>query len=220
MQLQSSGLGVILSFFLIAAVCAPAQVPAQKQTDVALSVYGAFSNTVGKNNANLTQDSPSNSAGGMIELRHIHSLFIGYEAAYSFNRANQVYTVTVNCIVNSKCPTSVIVSANAHEFTGDWVFSTHPAKLRPYALVGAGILLTVPVSGLSEDQYPQPVQSSDTPVYVYGVGLDWEVLPHLGLRFQYRGNVHKAPYMTTDFGGSSDPFQHTAEPAIGVYYKF
>ena len=195
----------------------PSAIQAQQQTDVALSVYGAFSNTVGKNNANLIQDSPSNSAGGMIELRHIHSPFIGYEVAYSFNRANQVYAISVSCFVNSQCPTPVIVSANAHEITGDWVLSAHSKKLRPFVLAGAGILLSVPVSGLSEGQYPQPVQSSDTAVYVYGVGLDWKLLPHLGLRFQFRGNIHRAPYYTSV---SSDPFTHTSEPAIGVYYKF
>ncbi len=61
---------------------------AQAQTDVALSLYGAFSGTT---NANGTVQSPAASAGGMIELRHIRNPLIGYEATYSYNRANQVY---------------------------------------------------------------------------------------------------------------------------------
>ncbi|MGA9583852.1 MAG: hypothetical protein WBQ95_00915, partial [Terracidiphilus sp.] len=62
---------------------------AQAQTDVALSLYGAFSGTT---NGNGTTQSPANSAGGMIELRHIRNPLIGYEATYSYNRANQTYT--------------------------------------------------------------------------------------------------------------------------------
>ncbi len=61
--------------------------------------------------------------------------------------------------------------------------------------------------------------SSNEPVYVYGAGLDFRLVPHLGLRFQYRGNVYKAPEITTAFG-SNGAFTHTAEPMIGAYFKF
>jgi hypothetical protein len=55
-------------------------------------------------------------------------------------------------------------------------------------------------------------------VLVYGGGLDWGLLPHLGLRFQYRGNVYSAPALTTVFT-SSGAFVHTAEPVVGIYLK-
>lgn len=199
-----SRLGLALSFFLPVAAC----VPAAAQTDLALSVYGAFSSSAG-NGLSLSgvSDTPSNSAGGMIELRHIRNPFVGYEATYSFNRANQVYsTICTFCL-------PVAVSANAHEITGDWVFSAHSGNLRLFALGGAGLLLNEPTSGQSD------TQSSNTAVYVYGAGLDWGLLPHLGLRFQYRGNVHKAPYITKSFS-SPDAFTQTAEPMIGAYFRF
>jgi opacity protein-like surface antigen len=202
MRLHVSFLRVVFLLFLPVVLCSVAYA----QTDVALSVYGAFSKTVNANNVAATEVSPSSSAGGMFEVRHFHSRFIGYEGTYSFNRANQVYTsICTFC-------TSQPVSANAHEITGDWLISDPTGRIRPFALAGAGLLFAVPVSGQSG------TQSSTTAVYVYGVGIDYRVLPHIGLRLQYRGNVHRAPFMVT--GSSPDPFTHTAEPMIGAYFRF
>lgn len=203
MRFHFSTLRLALSFILVAAICAAAHA----QTDLALSVYGAFSGTAGPGLG--IQDTPSNSAGGMIELRHISNPLVGYEATYSFNRANQVYVG--NCSLCSP----VAVSANAHEITGDWLISVRAANLRPFALAGIGLLLTQPASGQSN------TTSSNELVYVYGAGLDWGLLPHLGLRFQYRGNVHRAPLITTNYAGASaHSFTQTAEPMIGAYFRF
>ncbi len=202
-RFHSSLLSLAVSIFLAAATCAAAHA----QTDVALSIYGAFSNTVNANNANAIEVSPSNAAGGMLEVRHIKNPLIGYEATYSFNRANHVYSA-----VCSLC-TPAAVSADAHEITGDWVVSAHAGGLRPFALAGVGLLLNEPTGGQSQ------TQSYTTPVYVYGAGIDWRVLPHIGLRFQYRGNVHKASDVTTAYSSVS-AFTHTAEPMIGAYFRF
>jgi opacity protein-like surface antigen len=182
---------------------------AHAQTDVALSLYGAFSGTT---NANGTVQSPSASAGGMIELRHIRNPLIGYEATYSYNRANQVYRS--NC-VGVPCPSvePAAVSANAHEITADWVASLHVANLRPFALTGVGLLFNQPTGGQNN------TNSETKPVFLYGAGLDWGVFPHIGLRFQYRGNLYKAPNLTELFT-STDAFTHTSEPMIGAYFRF
>lgn len=197
----------------LAAVCGAGI--AQAQTDVALSLYGAFSGTT---NANGTVQSPSNSAGGMIEVRHIRNPLVGYEATYSYNHADQRYASTVStgtCAigVTPPCPAPVSVPANAHEITGDWVASLHIANLRPFALVGVGVLFNQPTGSQSNT-------TSDTKgVFLYGAGLDWGLIPHLGLRFQYRGNLYKAPNLTQLFT-STDAFTHTSEPMIGAYFRF
>lgn len=185
-----------------------AAAPVIAQTDIAASIYGAFSGTT---NGNGVQQSPSNSAGGLFELRHISNPLVGYEATYSYNRANQVYSAC--CTPNDVIVRPAAVSANAHEVTGDWIVSLHAANLRPFALAGVGVLLNQPVSGQAG------TTSSDKAVFVYGAGLDWGLLPHLGLRFQYRGNVYKAPDVTTAFS-STGAFTHTAEPMIGAYLRF
>ncbi|MGA8042219.1 MAG: outer membrane beta-barrel protein [Terracidiphilus sp.] len=211
---------------LFAAIAASA--PAQ--TDVALSLYGAFTGTTQGNG--VTQ-SPANQAGGMVELRHIVNPLVGYEATYSYNRANQqyVYQVPVPCNpqgVNCLIPAESTVANNAHEITGDWVFSLKVANLRPFALAGGGLLVNVPSSANVSGCYvmnplcltsPAPTQTSTTGVFVYGAGLDWGLLPHLGLRLQYRGNVYKAPDLINAFQ-STNSFLHTAEPMIGAYFRF
>jgi hypothetical protein len=56
---------------------------------VAASLYGAFNGTTTGNN---TVQSPSNAAGGLLEVRHIKHPWLGYEGTYSINRANQKYS--------------------------------------------------------------------------------------------------------------------------------
>jgi opacity protein-like surface antigen len=202
---------VFLSTGLIILFAAPA---ARAQTDVALSLYGAFSGTT---NGNGTLQSPSNSAGGIVELRHISNPLVGYEATYSYNRDNQAYASNgvIACPgTDPTCgPTPTSVHANAHELTGDWLVSVHVANLRPFALAGVGVLFNEPTSGQSD------TNSQTKPVFIYGAGLDWGLFPHIGLRFQYRGNLYKAPDLTALFT-STNSFTHTAEPMIGAYLRF
>jgi len=55
-------------------------------------------------------------------------------------------------------------------------------------------------------------------VFVYGAGIDWTLLPHLGLRFQYRGNVYKAADLTSSFS-STNAFARNSQPMIGVFFR-
>jgi len=208
----------ILSIAALGSATSGAQVreavAAVTKTDVAVSLYGAFNGTT---NGNGTTQSPSNAAGGLIEVRHIVNPIIGYEGTYSFNRANQTYSS-----YNQACPVDVTppcasspvaaVSADAHEVTGNWVASVKFANLRPFALAGGGLLFNQS-SGSQTN-----TTSSTKGVFDYGAGLDWRVLPHLGLRFQFRGNLYKAPDLTKLYT-STGAFTHTSEPMIGVYFR-
>jgi hypothetical protein len=216
MRLRSSRFGLALPFILIAA----ASTTARAQTDVSLSLFGSFNSgtTTGSGTTFLIDDKPANAAGGLFEFRQIRSPLIGYEATYSFNRANQVYsyhgTVPAGSCPSSGCgPLSEAVSANAHQFAGDWVFSARVARLRPFALAGAGLQLTEPTSGQSG------TQSATSAVYIYGVGFDWRLRPYLGLRFQCRGSVYKVPGISTSYLFTG-PYRNSAEPTIGAYFKF
>jgi opacity protein-like surface antigen len=185
------------------------------QTDVGISLDGAFNEGT---SSLLVKQSPSNSAGGLIELRHISNPLVGFEATYAYNRANQGYSLvnTIDCFPNI-CVPSAAVSANAHEITGDWLVSLKVGNLRPFALAGAGLLVDVPVSAQARTSIS--TNNSTKPVYVYGGGVDWGLVPHLGLRFQYRGNFYRAPALTSFFT-STNAFTHTAEPMIGAYIRF
>jgi opacity protein-like surface antigen len=200
----------ILTAFLLIGLAATSGVGIA-QTSVAASVYGAFSESTRGNN---TTQSPSNAAGAMIELRHISNPIVGFEGTYSFNRANQVYRYTnpPGCPPPG-CDVPAVVSADAHEVTGDWVASVKIANFRPFALAGAGLMFNQP-SGEQTN-----TQSQTKSVFVYGAGLDWGIVPHLGLRFQYRGNLYRAPNLTRLYT-SVDAFTHTSEPMIGAYFRF
>ncbi|HEX4039909.1 MAG TPA: outer membrane beta-barrel protein [Acidobacteriaceae bacterium] len=203
----------ISTFFVLIALAAGAPL-ASAQTSLAVSAYGVFS---GASNGNGTEQSPANSAGGIFELRHISNPILGFEATYSFNRADEKYSSGYACPpipAGGTCvPTSSqSIRADAHEITADWTPSVHIANFRPFGVLGVGLLLNVPSSGQSS------ASTSTKPVYVYGAGLDWGLLPHLGLRFQYRGNLYQAPDVSTLYT-STGAFTHTAEPMIGVYFN-
>lgn len=167
------------------------------QTSVAASIYGAFTGTT---EGNGTVQSPSNQAGGIFELRYISRPLLGYELNYSFNRANQSYNFTS-------------VKADAHEFGADWVVSVPVVNFRPFVLAGFGLLDFQPAGS-------QPGTSSQLKwAYVYGGGVDWAVIPHFGMRFQYRGNLYHAPDLLAA-ASSTGAFAHTAEPMIGAYFRF
>jgi len=227
---------------LLAGLAALSGTAANAQTDVAASLYGAFT---GATNENGTIYSPANAAGGLLEVRHIAKPWAGYEGTYAYNRANETYSwgpvpSGYSCPAGSvgDC-TSTVVSANAHEVTGDWVVSVKVSNFRPFALAGGGVLFDVPSSGQFAVTYLGPplcpvgslppcastfttstysTASTTKPVFVYGAGVDWKLLPHIGLRLQYWGNLYKAPNLTTLFY-STGAFTHTAEPMIGVYFR-
>lgn len=92
-------------------------------------------------------------------------------------------------------------------------------SFRPFALTGGGLLLDVPGGNLSSPIVPASTSTSAKGVFVYGGGVDWTVLPHMGLRLQYRGNLYRAPDLTRVFS-SSGAFTHTAEPMLGVFFRF
>ena len=181
------------------------------QTDVSASLLGAFSES--SNGGNTTQ-SPSDAAGVLFEVRHLSNPLVGFEGTYSYNRANQAYRYTTPppCPAPG-CQGPVGVSAEAHEVTGDWVVAPKIAKFRPFGLAGVGLLFNDPTGGQPD------TQSQTKPVIVYGFGLDWGMAPHLGLRFQYRGNAYRAPNLTRLYAPVNSG-THTAEPMIGAYFRF
>jgi hypothetical protein len=244
-MIEKKGTGIMGKFFDRVLVYLPALFllgPFQvwAQTDVAASIYGALNQST---SGNSTVQNPSDQAGVLFEARHIRNPLVGYEVAYAYNRANQAYSYQFNppCPVGGfvPCgPTTMTgaIPANAHEFTGDWVFSLKMANLRPFALAGAGVLVTVPsgstfplttvICGAYGTSVPCSVSTGSAPtstvtkgVFVYGAGLDWTMLPHIGLRFQYRGNVYKAPDLASAFT-STNSFTQNAEPMVGAFFRF
>ncbi len=197
----------VLRVVLVAVLFAAGCVVTRAQTDLALSALAEWSQST---NANGTIQLPSVHMGGLAQLRHISNPLVGYEITYSYNRANQLYVSSGSAAV-ALPPQSV--KANANQVTGDWVISLRLLNFKPFALGGVGVLVTRPLNDQSF------TQTATTVVYVYGAGLDIGLIPHFGLRLQYRGNVNKAPDLSTVYT-STDQFVHTAEPMAGLYIRF
>lgn len=177
---------------------------ASAQTDAAISIYGAFTGTT---NANGTIQSPSNAPGALLELRHISNPLMGYELGFSFNRADQTYTLS------STLTSATRIKARANQVEANWVVSAPIFNVKVFALAGGGLKFFSTSSGQTG------VDGNTKPVFVYGAGLDYTVIPHLGVRFQYRGNLYRAPDLATAFS-STHRFAQTSEPMIGAYLRF
>lgn len=202
------------------------------QTTVAASATGVFRHST---SANGTTQNPSNAAGFLLEVRHIWNPLMGIEATYSFHKADEDYSKQVQVPVPGLTESiTAKVPANAHEVTADWVASFSLANLKPFALAGYGLLLDVPTTGnvtattttcgnvstnCSQSTGSIPTQTQAKGVFVYGAGVDVTLLPHIGLRLQYRGNVYKAADLAKEFT-STDKFTQDAEPMAGVFIRF
>lgn len=206
---------ILISAAALLVASAFACVSASAQIDVGVSAYGAFS---GSTDANGYTQSPANAAGGIFELRYMANPIKGFEGTYSFNRADQDYQANPTCGIPCGNVTSATVKADAHEVTLDWVPSIGIAKVRPFGVLGIGALFDVPQSASTSSGTSVSTQTTTKAVYVYGAGLDWGLVPHFGLRLQYRGNLYKTPNVTQLFT-SADKFTQTAEPMIGIYFR-
>ncbi len=211
-------LGIVALAALGGAV-AQAQTGKQTRTeddfgDIAVSLFGALNGTVTNNNT--LQQVPGDSVGAMLEVRIIHSSLVGFEGTYSYTRPSDTALI---CLTGTPagsqipCPTLAPFSTATQQITGDWIVSRRLGHFRPFALAGLGGVFS------ANPQNSVYTQGSANMAYVYGVGTDWRVLPRIGLRFQYRGNFYKLPNISREFASSS-AFMHSAEPMIGVYYRF
>jgi opacity protein-like surface antigen len=189
-----------------------AQAPAARsdmaETDLGLSFYRTFTAST---SGNTVTQKPSNGGGAMVEFRHIQSPFIGYEITYGFNRANQTLGPTPGaCGFNCSLPT-VTRTTDASMVGLDWIASMKRGAISPFAVGGLGFFIAAPTQNLP------PLNTVVRIMYTYGGGLDVGVLPHAGLRLQYRGNVYKAPDVDVDYG-ATDKFTQTGAAEVGVYF--
>lgn len=178
------------------------------QTDTALSAYRSFNYA---STGNGTQQTPSDSIGGMVELSHIQNPFLGYEVTYSYNRNNQTYApISGSC--GFFCSNGTLVQpAYQNEVGLDWIFSMKAASFRPFAVAGAGFMITVPST------IGYALNTIVRPAYIYGGGVDWGG-QRFGLRLQYRGNYYHTPDLSGVYP-TTGKFTQTAEPMAGIYYR-
>jgi outer membrane immunogenic protein len=89
--------------------------------------------------------------------------------------------------------------------------------MRPYALAGGGALVFRPTDDAKTTN--SGIDQQTKAAFVYGGGVNFDIVRQFGIRAEYRGLVYKTP----DFGMTSlnlDKITHLAQPSVGVYFRF
>lgn len=224
---------VAMLFLSAAATAATAQSGTQHSTkapasadsptiDIGVSGFEAMnSNTTGKG----VLQTPSNAAGGMLEIRRIQSPLIGYEFTYSMHPANETDAPasSTNCGLYCSTPAlSTPTKANAISF--DWVFSRRYKSLRPFVIGGIGLMFEAPAYSVAVGQAATLTNTYFTNnvnrvTWNYGGGVDYQLSTHWGVRAQIRGMTYRAPNLSPMYpalGQNTNTFM----PMGGAFYSF
>lgn len=190
---------------------APARAGDEPQFSIGIGVYGAFNQST---TGNGTQQTTTNSGGGILEVRYIDRPLAGVEFTYSYNPANQTIAPSSDCSAHTTCADpKAVLNSKASTVGLDYVASRQMGALRPFAAAGLGFFITSPPNSTFE------VQTVVRPDFIVGGGLDWAAMAHLGLRVQVRDNIYKAPNLSS-FNPPTGQYTHTLQPTGGLYYSF
>ena len=179
------------------------------ETDVGVSFYQALTSP---STAMGYQQTPVNSLGGMVEVRHLVSPLIGFEVTYSFNQADESFAPT-SCTPTSCYPGKQSLTSKASIVGLVWVFSKQFGRLRPFAVGGLGFFIDYP--GVTLYANNDVVR----PTYIYGGGVDLALTSRIGVRAQFRGNIYTAPDLSNLYPALGT-FTHTYQPMGGIFYRF
>ncbi len=152
----------------------------------------------------------TNTGGVLAGYRLYLNRWLALDTAYGYNRNTQQSFSFAG-------PTAV--QSNVHQATAALLVTLpfNVARLKPYALAGAGALVFDPTGNAGG--FVQGAQRQAKPTFVYGAGADYRISSHIALRAEYRGLVYNRP----DFGLAglnSNITTHTAQPSAGIVFKF
>lgn len=109
----------------------------------------------------------------------------------------------------ANAPATVVTDAN--QVGLDWIASMKRGDISPFAVGGMGFFIAAPTQ--NDPNYNTVVRI----MYTVGGGVDVGLLPHAGLRVQYRDDLYKAPDVD-ELYPATDGFTHTGEASFGVYF--
>ena len=178
----------------------------EKKSEISLQGTGSFT---GDTNSHDVFQQSTNSGGFLLGYRRHFNSWLAADANYGWNRNTQEYFAPSGFAA---------VRSNVHEISGDLAL-TLPfkiARLRPYVLAGVGALIFDPRDSVG---VPGFADTQTKPTFLYGGGVDYDLVHNVALRVGYRGLVYKAP----DFGVGGlnlDKVTHTAQPSAGIVFRF
>jgi len=146
------------------------------------------------------------SGGFLLGYSYQLNSWAGVEGNYGYTRNTQ----------NFSGASSAALQANVHEVTGSFVahLPSRVHGVRPYALAGGGALVFDPTT----KYFVSGSQSQTRGAFVYGAGVNFDLVRNFGIRAEYRGLVYKAPDFTVG-NLNLDKFTHLAQPSVGFFFK-
>ena len=166
----------------------------------------------------VTKDSTADSTSTSNRATKSGGLLLGY--SYQFNRwagaeGNYGYTRNTQNYFGSTGQSSI--QADIHEVTGSFVahIPSNAARVRPYALAGAGALIFDPTAR----SLATGIERQTKAALVYGGGFNFDLTHNFGVRAEYRGLVYKVPDFTFN-NLNLDKVTHLAQPSVGFFVRF
>jgi opacity protein-like surface antigen len=206
------GLCMVLSSFAVAQ---------DFRSEASGSFMGRFTGTT--NVTNVVQ-SPSSSGGLLASYRFAFKQHSALEFSYARSKNDQSFLTidTLNGVQHT-----YFVSSSNQEWGLSYVYAFHKEKkISPFVL-GGGAALTLNPTNTNNDtgSVSIPAQKQTLGAVIYGFGADYKYKKHWFVRLQYRGLIYKAPDfnigtldVSTQF--TTNRWVHTAEPSLGVVFKF
>jgi opacity protein-like surface antigen len=179
-----------------------------------ISIQGTANITKNSDNLDIPYEA-TKSGGFLLGYRYHLKPWFAVQGDYGYTRNTQKYFDPVFGFTG--------IQANVQQLTGEAVITapTH-ARVRPYALAGIGGLFFRPTNSLSNSFAGVGNNTGNNQTkaaFVYGGGVDFDIAHNVAFRAEYRGLVYKIP----DFqipGLASNAFTHTAQPSIGLVWRF
>ena len=178
--------------------------------------------SIGEYSSQTTQGT-SPSAGVLGTFHQAFKPWLGYNVNLGYSRFTENYSSGFAFVPAANSHTSSVSSfsrgsipTNMYETTIAYVVEAPRAKrFNTFAQIGGGGLWFLPT------QDPAPYSEQVRLAMVFGVGMNYKLSDHLGLRAEYRGLFFKSP----DFKSvSSVPvtrlFTVTSQPTVSLVYTF
>jgi opacity protein-like surface antigen len=193
---------VSIAAFLAFATTAMAQVERPSQISVQGTALVTKDTTLGSSSQHDTK-----SGGLLVGYSYQFNRWAGVEGNYGYTRDTQDYFGSIG---------QSSIQADVHEVTGSFVahIPVPAARIRPYALAGAGALVFDPANAAISGAGRQTKAT-----FVYGGGVNFDLTHNFGLRAEYRGLVYKIPDFTVN-SLSLDKVTHLAQPSVGFFFRF
>src|SRR5258706_11377336 len=166
----------LLLAVMVPGLLIPALAAAQDEPRQEIAVQGTGLFTKDSSGSGINQHS-TDTGGFLVSYRYHFSRWLAADASYGYDRNAQENFISSGAFN---------IAANVHQATGALVV-TAPHKiigLKPYVLAGSGALIFEPTGNLGG--FVSGASNQARAVFLYGVGVDYDLTQHFALRAEYR----------------------------------